>query len=241
MKFGIFGDIHSNFEALEAVVADMEEQCVVQPVCVGDVVGYNANPSECLEYVRAMGCPLVLGNHDEAATWELDPINFNDNAKAALQYTKSQLNREQISYLASLPLIKNFDTFAMVHAELVNPGSWKYVLTPDDATGSLERQKCDISFFGHTHIPHMFVHDGHWVREFFYNDFKLNPHKKYFVNVGSVGQPRDGDWRSSYVVYDTDTQSVTLRRVEYDIATTQKKIIEAGLPRALAERLSDSN
>ena len=240
MKFGLFADIHSNLEALLAVLSDMAQEGVTQPVCVGDVVGYNANPSECLEIVRELGCPQVLGNHDEAATWEEDPANFNLYALRAIQYTKAALSVEQRQYLAKLPMTHHFDSFSVVHSEFGRPESWVYLLNAEEAYASMYQQHSPLAFFGHTHLPHMFVHDGHEIHEYFYRKFVVDPERKYFINVGSVGQPRDGDWRAKYVIFDTEEQTVELRRVAYDLALTQKKIIEAGLPKRLADRLAYS-
>ena len=238
MRFGLFADIHSNLEGLEAVLADMEEELVTHPICVGDMVGYNANPSECLEIVRSLRCPIVLGNHDEAATWQEDPTNFNLYATQAIQFTKAHLTTEQRQFLAGLPMMHEFPDFAVVHSEFSRPEDWLYLLNPDDAYPSMIRQRFPIAFFGHTHLPHMFVHDGHDVQEYFYRKFTLDADKKYFVNVGSVGQPRDGDWRSKYVIYDTEERTVELRRVVYDLGKAQRKILAAGLPKRLADRLA---
>jgi predicted phosphodiesterase len=239
MRYGIFGDIHSNLEGLEAVLADMEQQKITQTVCLGDIVGYNANPSECLELVRTLGCPVVKGNHDEEASEERDIAHFNDMASSSMEYSRNQLSEEQKQFLRSLPMQRAIGNFTVVHATLDGPPTWTYVFNLPEAEQSFVYQRTSVCFHGHTHVPKVFVKDSK-VHEFLYRKIELKPGKSYFVNVGSVGQPRDGDWRSAYAIYDTDTQTIELRRVPYDIARAQQKIIDAGLPERLAERLANA-
>ena len=239
MKFGIFGDIHSNQEGLEAVLEDMQKQKVTHAVCLGDIVGYNANPAECLDLVRALGCPIVKGNHDEEASEDRDIEHFNPLAYQSMKYSREQLTDEHKKFLRSLPMQKTISDFTVVHSTLDGPARWHYVFTGEDAGKSFTYQRTQVCFFGHTHVPHLFVKDSK-VHEFFYKRVVLQPDKHYFVNVGSVGQPRDGDWRSAYVVYDPDERVIELRRVPYELAVTQEKIIRAGLPDRLAERLANA-
>jgi predicted phosphodiesterase len=239
MRFGIFGDIHSNLEALEAVLEDMQAQAVTHTVCIGDIVGYNANPRECLEIVRALGCPIVKGNHDEEASEGREVEHFNDMALSAIRYTRSQLTKEQREFLRALPLQRPVNSFTVVHATLDQPNRWGYVFSCLEAESSFQYQKTNICFFGHTHVPHVFIRDTK-VHEFFYKKIDIQPEKKYFVNVGSVGQPRDGDWRSAYVIYDSGANTIELRRLPYDLAKAQAKIMNAGLPARLAERLANA-
>lgn len=241
MRFGIFADIHSNLEALQAVLQDMQSQGVQQPLCLGDVVGYNANPRECLELVQSLNCPVVLGNHDEAAAVEADPENFNKLALESIRHTKAELTAEQKRYLAQMPLAVDVEGLILVHSNQAQPAAWHYLFTPMDAVSSFQIQASQLAFFGHTHVPHMFVDDGVRVREFFYHKFTLHREERYFINVGSVGQPRDGDWRGAYVIYDSEESTIELRRVPYDVAGAQAKILRAGLPVRLAERLTKAN
>ncbi len=240
MRFGIFGDIHSNLEAFESVLEDMQTQAVTHTICIGDVVGYNANPRECLEIVRALGCPVVKGNHDEEASELSDASNFNDLAQISMDYTRSQLSKEAKDFLRGLPYQRPIESFTVVHASLDRPHNWNYVFRGEDADLSFEHQKTDVCFHGHTHVPRVYIKDGDHVSEFSYRKFKIEPKKKYFINVGSVGQPRDGDWRAAYVIYDTDVHSIELRRLPYDLARAQNKILKAGLPPRLAERLANA-
>jgi len=237
MKFAIFGDIHANLEAFQSVIADSGEQGCTNYVCLGDIVGYAANPSECLEIVRAMNCPVVRGNHDEGAASTSLLEELNPLAQRALLWTRDQLNDDQRQWLRELRLVRQVRDFTVVHATLDSPGSWGYVTNRFDAMASYSYQVTQVGFYGHTHVPRVFEKDD-TVRGARGELVELQRGVKYFVNVGSVGQPRDGDWRASYAIYDVQTQTICIRRVEYDIQTAQKKILAAGLPPLLAERLS---
>jgi len=237
MKFAIFGDIHANLEAFQSVIADSEEQGCTNYVCLGDIVGYAANPSECLEIVRAMNCPVVRGNHDEGAASTSLLEELNPLAQRALLWTREQLDDDQRQWLRELRLVRQVRDFTVVHATLDSPGSWGYVTNRFDAMASFSYQFTQVCFYGHTHVPRVFEKDD-TVRGARGELVELQRGVKYFVNVGSVGQPRDGDWRASYAIYDVQTQTICIRRVEYDIQTAQKKILAAGLPPLLAERLS---
>ncbi len=237
MKFAIFGDIHANLEALQTVLQDAQEQGCANYVCLGDIVGYAANPCECLETVRQMGCPVVRGNHDEGAACESSLEELNPLAQAALLWTREQLSEDQRQWLRELKLVRQVRDFTIVHATLDSPGSWGYVTNRFDAMASFSYQFTQVCFYGHTHVPRIFEKDDS-VRAARGNEVTLQRGVKYFVNVGSVGQPRDGDWRASYAVFDAQAQTIEIRRLEYDLGTTQAKIRAAGLPGLLAERLS---
>jgi predicted phosphodiesterase len=237
MKFAIFGDIHANLEAFQSVIADSEEQGCTNYVCLGDIVGYAANPSECLEIVRAMNCPVVRGNHDEGAASTSLLEELNPLAQRALLWTRDQLNDDQRQWLRELRLVRQVRDFTVVHATLDSPGSWGYVTNRFDAMASFSYQFTPVCFFGHTHTPRFYV-KALSVSLDNSESLRIEPARKYFVNVGSVGQPRDGDWRSAYALYDHDNQQITIRRVPYDIETAQRKIRAAGLPDQLAERLA---
>lgn len=240
MRYAIFGDIHSNLEAFESVLEDMQGQNVTHTLCIGDIVGYNANPRECLEIVRALGCPVVKGNHDEEAAELSEASHFNDLAQVSMDYTRAHLTSEAKDYLRSLPYHRPIQDFTIVHATLDRPNGWNYVFRTEDAQASFKHQKNNLCFYGHTHVPRVYIDEGGHVSEFSYRKFKLEQGKKYFINVGSVGQPRDGDWRAAYVIYDAEQHSIELRRLPYDLARAQNKIISAGLPARLAERLANA-
>ncbi len=237
MRFAIFSDIHANLEALEAVLADARQRKCTHFVCLGDVVGYNANPHECLERVRELDCPTVKGNHDEQASISRFPTDFNQLAERAIKWTRDKLTEKDKQWLRDLPFQKQVRDFTIVHATLDTPEQWGYVFNNLDAAASFTYQHTTICFFGHTHVPMVFIRDE-GVRRELIDHVRIEPAKKYFINVGSVGQPRDGNWRAAYCVYDVENNLVQQIRVKYDLATAQKKVIEAGLPRPLAERLA---
>ena len=237
MKFAIIADIHANLEALQVVLEDTKAQKCTHYACLGDVVGYNANPKECLDIVRTMGMPVVKGNHDEYCSSEEDLEGFNPHAAEAVNWTRKQLSKEDRQWLRDLKYVRLVASFSMVHSTLDGPQRWGYVFDKLAAAASFTYQNTAVCFFGHTHVPVAFVRDS-MVRGGTYSKFRVEPGKKYFVNVGAVGQPRDGNPKAGYVVYDLDEQSIELRRLDYDIPKAQKKIMEAGLPQRLADRLS---
>jgi predicted phosphodiesterase len=237
MRFAIFSDIHANLEALEAVVADARQRKCTHFVCLGDVVGYNANPTECLERVRELDCPTVKGNHDEQASISTSSTDFNELAERAIKWTRDKVTEKDKQWLRDLPFQKQVRDFTIVHATLDTPAQWGYVFNNLDAAASFTYQRTTVCFFGHTHVPMVFIRDE-GVRRELIDHVRIEPAKKYFINVGSVGQPRDGNWRAAYCVYDIENNLVQQLRVKYDLAAAQKKVIEAGLPRMLAERLA---
>jgi predicted phosphodiesterase len=237
MRFALFSDIHANLEALEAVLADAHERKCTDFVCLGDVVGYNANPHECVERVRAMDCPIVKGNHDEQASLIESSRDFNEMAEQAIQWTRDHLTEEDKEWLRGLLLQRPVRDFTIVHATLDTPEQWGYVFNNLDAAASFTYQQTTVCFFGHTHVPMAFIRDD-GVHRMRIEQLRIEPTKKYFINVGSVGQPRDADWHAAYCVYDIDNNIVEQRRVKYDLEAAQKKIVDAGLPRLLAERLA---
>lgn len=237
MKYAVFGDIHANLEALEAVLAHAEDQGCSEYVCVGDIVGYAANPKECLNRVRDMECPVVKGNHDEEAILDTALDGLNPLARQAMEWTRDQLTEDDRDFLANLKLVRQVRDFTIVHATLDTPGSWTYVTNKFDAMASFSYQFTQLCFYGHTHTPKIYV-KGDTVEPREEMETGLEMGRKYFVNVGSAGQPRDGDWRAAYAIYDVENQSVTIHRIEYDIQRAQDKIIDAGLPEMLAHRLS---
>src|SRR3954469_24130402 len=237
MRFAIFSDVHANLEALEAVLADARDNKCTHFVCLGDVVGYNANPHECVDRVREMDCPIVKGNHDEQASLFESSRDFNEMAEAAIQWTRDNLAAEDKDWLRDLKMQRQVRDFTIVHATLDTPAQWGYVFNNLDAAASFTYQHTSICFYGHTHVPTAFVRDD-GVRRLNLEQLRIETGRKYFINAGSTGQPRDGDWRAAYCIYDSDKNVVELHRVKYDLDAAQKKIIKAGLPRLLAERLA---
>lgn len=241
MKYGIFGDIHGNLEALEAVLADMEEQGVTHPLCLGDLVGYGANPAECVEVVRAMGCPIVRGNHDDLVPQGKIPSSFSEPARQSLEYARRQMNPSQMNFLRRLPMLWMEDPITLVHATLDGPDSWGYISTRLEAQTCFFYQKTPLCFVGHTHRPCAFAQEKE-VRPLEFRLVDVHPDRtrigrKFLFNVGSVGQPRDGDWRASYAIFSPQESKVDLRRVSYNLEKASSKILKAGLPESLAKRL----
>jgi predicted phosphodiesterase len=237
MKYAILADIHANLEALEVVLTDAREQNCTHYACLGDVVGYNANPKECLDKIRDMEMPCVKGNHDEYFSIESNLEGFNPHAAEAIHWTRAQLTEEDREWLRNLKYIRLVASYSIVHATLDGPQRWGYVFDRLAAAASFTYQNTSVCFFGHTHVPVAFIRDS-VVRGGTYSKFKIEPGRKYFINVGSVGQSRDGVAKATYVIYNMDEGSVELRRLDYDIAKTQAKIRAAGLPERLAERLA---
>ena len=237
MKYAIIADIHGNLEALDAVLKDTREQKCTHYACVGDVVGYGANPKECLDIVRGMGMPCVKGNHDEYCSTEDTLEGFNPHAAEAVFWTRKQLPEEDKQWLRDFKYIRLVGSFSMVHATLDGPQRWGYVFDRLAAAASFTYQNTAVCFFGHTHVPVAFIRDS-VVRGGTYSKFKVEAGRKYFVNVGSVGQPRDGNPAAAYVIYDLGEGSIELRRIMYDIPKAQEKIRAAGLPDRLADRLA---
>lgn len=237
MKYAIIADIHGNWEALQVVLEDIRAQNVTHTVCLGDVVGYNANPKECLQVIRDLNIPVVKGNHDEYCSTDNALDGFNPHAAEAAHWTRDQLTADDKQWLRDLKYSRMAANFTMVHATLDAPDRWGYVFDKLAAAASFPYQNTQMCFFGHTHVPVAFMRDT-VVRGGTYSKFKVDSSRKYFINVGAVGQPRDNNPKCAYVIYDMDAQTIELRRLDYDIETAQRKIREAGLPERLAERLA---
>jgi predicted phosphodiesterase len=237
MKFAIIADMHGNLEALQVVLEDIKQQKCTHYACLGDVVGYNANPKECLDIVRGMNIPCVKGNHDEYCSTDGALEGFNPAAAEAVRWTRKQLTDDDKQWLGELKYTRIIINFTLVHATLDGPQRWGYVFDKLAAAASFTYQNTSVCFFGHTHVPVAFIRDS-VVRGGTYSKFKVEQGKKYFVNVGAVGQPRDNNPKAAYVVYDVDEGTIELRRLDYDIPAAQKKILDAGLPPRLAERLA---
>jgi predicted phosphodiesterase len=242
VRYAIFSDIHSNLEALQAVLKDAQKQEAQVHICLGDLVGYNADPKACVEIVRALECPVIKGNHDEAATHVQELPHFNPLAMAGIKHSRSQLTLDLVRYLNGLPMQRDFKEFTCVHSSLHEPENWHYVATDREAWHCLQQLQKSICFIGHTHGPIVCFddHTGVNILDFEANQrlyLAMTQGRKFLVNVGSVGQPRDGDWRACYAIYDTLAGSLEIRRVKYDLELAQQKILDAGLPEALAQRL----
>ena len=250
--FAILGDIHANLEALNVVLDDCRALGVTDFICTGDIVGYNACPHECLEIVRGLNfgaeaCPVVMGNHDfYVSKKSLDRDDFNENAAQVIDWTINQLTMKDFFFLKSMPFAVTKMGMTVVHSTLDHPENFGYVFDVQQSSANFIHQITPLCFHGHTHFPYIFekqmsgifgIRPADLPPE---NDgcFELKLGRKYFINVGSVGQPRDGDPRSSYVVYNPKLKRLAFRRLEYDVVAAQERIIKAGLPSYLAERLA---
>lgn len=239
-KFAILGDIHANLPALRVVLEDARSQSATDFICVGDVVGYNASPGECVDLVRSLNCVTVQGNHDHYCATDESLADFHPLAASVVEWTRRQLSSDQADWLRSLEYKKIIPgaLFAIVHSTFDMPSHWGYVFDAIDAESHFVYQMTPLCFHGHTHVPVVFEKKGQAeATRMAPTTFQVPFGRKYFVNVGSVGQPRDGDPRASYVLYDTKTRTVEFRRLEYDLAETQALIRAAGLPERLATRL----
>lgn len=237
MRYAILGDIHANLEALRAVLDDAESQRVTHYACTGDVVGYNADPKACLQLLRGLGGVVVQGNHDYYAACNESMDLFTPMAKKSIRWTRKQLSPLDRRFLRQLPLVADVENFTLVHSSLHQPDRWNYIFDRRSAAASLRNQFSQVCFFGHTHVPLAFVRRDS-IEKGSYTTLHIEPGKHYLVNIGSVGQPRDANPLAAYAIYDLEEQTVALRRVEYDIGATQRKVRAAGLPFRNALRLA---
>ncbi len=242
MKIAFISDIHANLDALEVVLADLAEQGADRIICLGDIVGYGPQPNDCVKRVREKASVTVVGNHDHAAVGLMDTLAFNEYARAAADWTAEALEAENVEYLRSLPLQLVDDGIRLVHASPLEPERWTYVLSFPEAERQFTAFEEPLCFLGHSHLPVVIERSpGAELQALQYpaeDWLSLDPECRYIVNVGSVGQPRDRDPRSAYVLYEKETHSVMLRRLAYPVESVQQKILAAGLPNFLATRLS---
>ena len=219
MRYAIVSDIHANIRAWDAVLADLRSHGAEVIVCLGDVVGYGPKPAEVLEAVRAVTDHFVMGNHDAATVGIMDYTIFNDHARQAIEWTMTELSPEAKQFLASVPLAIEAGEIFFVHAEISEPGRFDYIDSIEMAEQNFAVNEHFVSFVGHTHLPKIFerANDGS-VRELLDESCSLDAEKRYIVNVGSVGEPRNpDDLRARYVIYDSETRLLDFRRVEFDI------------------------
>jgi predicted phosphodiesterase len=241
MRYAIFSDIHSNLEAYEASLRVMAEEKIDRYICVGDIVGYGANPKECISLTRELidkkGCICIAGNHD-AAVVQMTPVsNFNAFARQAIRWTKKIIDQDENEFLSRLSLLNSQKDFVIVHASLYKPEEWHYIYNIDEAYKNFELLQNKICFIGHSHLPVIFKANKHF--EYFISpSITIEKKFRYIINVGSIGQPRDRDPRACFVIYDAKNCTIEYKRIQYDIIKTQAKIIKSGLPEILAARLA---
>jgi predicted phosphodiesterase len=240
MRYAIVSDIHANLQAWNAVLLDIRSSKVDKILCLGDLVGYGPQPAETLQSLYENVDHFILGNHDAAACGKLDASYFNDGAREIIEWTRLQLNPEAMRFLEQLPLTLHAHTFRCAHGDFAAPGSFHYVVDAADAEPSWQTVEEQLLFVGHSHDPAIFVrgHSGapHRVAP---QDFMMEAGKRYLVNVGSVGQPRDGDTRACYCIYDTANGSVMWRRIPFDIDAYRQAMMAAGLSTKTSYFLSE--
>ena len=252
MRIAIVSDVHANLAALDAVLGHAEGQGATDGLwCLGDSVGYGPQPRECIARLRELGALAVAGNHDRAATGLMSTDDFNPLAAEAALWTRGQLAAEDAAYLDSLPevayapagAVDSGAEFTLVHGSLRWP-LWEYIHSNEAAAAHLRLQSTPFSLFGHTHVPALMVEGGAHPEGC---DLRLlsdgevvalDRGTKAAFNPGGAGQPRDGDPRTAYAVYDDAAATITAHRLEYDIAATQRLMEDASLPRPLVARLS---
>ncbi|MBZ0264613.1 metallophosphatase family protein [bacterium] len=220
MKYAFISDIHGNLHALTTVLEHIENENVDQIVCLGDLVGYGAFPNEVIEAVKSVTDIVIAGNHDHAALGLTDIRAFNQYAFQAALWTRKTLTEENRQYLLNLPLSHQEKDLYFVHASPVQPEQWFYIFSDYDAEHAMRYAPTSTVFVGHTHVPR-----DHRTR------------RGRLINVGSVGQPRDGNPEAAYTLFDSESGERRLMRVEYDVHAAGKAILEAGLPQFLAERI----
>ena len=240
MKSLIVSDIHSNLEAFQSVIEDAHERGGFDEIwSLGDLVGYGPDPSACVELLRSYEHNAVAGNHDLAAIGSISVQRFNPYAAAANRWTAEQLTRDQAEYLGSLPLTLEIEEFTLAHGSPRDP-VWEYLITVESAIACFTHIDTYWCLVGHSHMPFLCIPrpDGAAFMSFPQDRAVQLDEEALIVNPGSVGQPRDGDPRSSYVIYDEEAQTIAHHRVEYDIPATQDKMRQHSLPDYLIDRLS---
>ena len=247
MKYGIFSDIHANSEAFGEVLKSLELDGVDEMICCGDIVGYNASPDECVTKIINLGVRSVMGNHDKALIDPAEERLFNQYGLAAIRWQRSQVTPSHQNFLSQLPLRLKIsgaapgDSFQVAHGSLDPQAPFEYISSPMEAVRMSEIMSSNLCFIGHSHIAGIFSVDSDGDVEYYRASYGiemiLEPAKKYVVNVGSVGQPRDRNPQASYCVYDSDNRKITIKRVDYNIESTVSRVTKAGLPLFLADRL----
>ena len=238
MRYAILADIHSNLAAFRAVLADIEERGGVEEIwCLGDVIGYGPDPHECIALLRRYNHLCVAGNHDWAAIEKVDVSDFNPDAAEACLWTGTQLTADDAAYVGSLPLTLTRGDFTIVHGSPREP-TWEYVVSVPSAVANFHAFDTRYCLVGHSHVPRVFeLVEEMCLEQELPAELDLGENR-LIINPGGVGQPRDGDPRAAYAIYDEAKGVVSHYRVSYDIEATQRKMEECGLPRFLVTRLS---
>lgn len=237
MKIAILGDIHGNLEALEAVLIAVEREGAERIICLGDIVGYGPDPLGCIYRLQEVGARLVVGNHDQAILFPAQIRTFNSYVRPSLLYTCDILGDDERGFLRQSAMYIETDGAIFSHANPIAPAEWEPLFMHRQIAWCMDNLQHTMAFVGHTH--HAAIHCRMKSRTFALTSstVAIGPHK-YLVNPGSVGQPRDGDWRASYALWDMAGGYVELRRVEYAVKRTKEKMINLGYPDYTAHRLT---
>jgi len=239
MRWAILSDIHGNLEAFRAVIEDLRAEKADRIAFLGDVVGYGADPNECLSLLRGLTDWVIAGNHDYGAVGMTDIDVFNTMARSAILWTREELSEENQAYLRRLLLSRKDGSAIFVHATPNQPEEWYYLFSFPEAEEAFRSMSGNLAFIGHSHRPLVLTQAGNGgVEAVDPEETILKPGVRYIINAGSVGQPRDCHPEAAYGLYDDEAKKFHLKRVPYDVETAQKKIIRAGLPPFLAQRLS---
>ena len=239
-QIAFISDIHGNLEALLAVLGEIKKKGITKIICVGDVVGYGADPGACIEIIRKNEIPSVQGNHDSYVCSDRGMGSINRDAYESILWTRESLSPEQKDWLSQLPLVIEFESISVAHSSLKNPEDWGYVLDKEQAEECFSMQNNSITIIGHTHRPYIFCKSNATITGDVLHLATCNNLDKYIVNAGSVGQPRDKHYKATYLIYDVMKSTFSLERVVYDVETAKRKIIKRGLPRHNATRLTPS-
>lgn len=239
MTLALISDIHANLEALEAVLQSIEKQSPDEICCLGDVVGYGCNPVECVQLVEETCRVKLMGNHEHAALGRLNLDRLSSIARSSIQFTQDSLDEDARDVLSKYRMEEQIGGVHLVHASPHQPETWQYILTTAEAERALAASREGICFVGHTHLPMIFSEstDG-CCRQQVGHSFVPDEENRYIVNIGSVGQPRDGDPRACYATFDTESLDVTYHRVAYDVQRTQEKLARANIPQRLIDRIA---
>jgi len=239
MRFLVFSDIHGNIEALERALEEAERLRPDMIVSLGDVVGYGANPNECISLVQEAAHIRIGGNHDVAAAGIIGTETFNGTAQKAIQWTSRTIHPRNRDYLGEYDTVRRYAECVFAHASPVSPMDWEYVYTINQANAIFTKTTEKFIFIGHTHVPAIIEHNGARGSRVVTGTFSpVASESRYLVNVGSIGQPRDGIAAASFALLDMKKGTIAIRRVPYDIRSAQEKIRNVGLPESLAERLA---
>jgi diadenosine tetraphosphatase ApaH/serine/threonine PP2A family protein phosphatase len=240
MRIAVISDVHANLEALQAVTHDIENSNIERVFFLGDAVGYGADPNKCIKLICDLCDIKLLGNHDYVALGLESPDHFNVVAKHSILWTRKALNRKAVERLSDFEMEATFLDYYFVHATPDNPAEWNYILTTDDAARNFDFFSQDFCFVGHSHLPVVFCRRPDESMELLELDsFQAEADCRYIINVGSVGQPRDGNKDACYLVADTDSHSFEYRRLPYNVLKVQEKMRKAQLPEFLITRLAN--